>query len=60
MIFPIYKVEIESTGHYGNNIINFIHKNSLELKIFNPLAVNPYHKSITLRKTKTDKLIHKL
>ncbi len=50
------KVGIESTGHYGNNIINFIRKNSLELKIFNPLAVNLYRKAMTLRKTKTDKI----
>ena len=54
--FSNIKVGIESTGHYGNNIINFIRKNSLELKIFNPLAVNLYRKAMTLRKTKTDKI----
>ncbi len=50
------KVGLESTGHYSNNIVNFIKKNSLELKIFNPLAVNLYRKALTLRKTKTDKI----
>lgn len=50
------KVGLESTGHYSNNIVNFINKNSLELKIFNPLAVNLYRKALTLRKTKTDKI----
>jgi transposase len=50
------KIGLESTGHYNNNIVNFINKNSLELKIFNPLAVNLYRKALTLRKTKTDKI----
>jgi len=50
------KVGLESTGHYSNNIVNFIKKNNLELKIFNPLAVNLYRKALTLRKTKTDKI----
>ena len=54
------KVGIESTGHYSDNIINFIEKNSLELKIFNPLAVNLYRKATTLRKTKTDKIDAKI
>lgn len=31
--FSNIKVGIESAGHYGNNTINFIRKNSLELKI---------------------------
>lgn len=50
------KVGLESTRHYSNNIVNLINKNSLELKIFNPLAVNLYRKVLTLRKTKTDKI----
>ena len=50
------KIGLESTGHYSNNIVNFINKNSLKLKIFNPLAVNLYRKALTLRKTKTDKI----
>ena len=54
--FKNIKIGLESTGHYSNNITNFINKNSLELKIFNPLAVNLYRKALTLRKTKTDKI----
>jgi transposase len=50
------KVGLESTGHYSNNIINFIHKNNFPTTIFNPLSTNLYRKSQTLRKTKTDKI----
>lgn len=50
------KVGLESTGHYSNNIINFIHKNKFPTTIFNPLSTSLYRKSQTLRKTKTDKI----
>ncbi len=50
------KVGLESTGHYSNNIINFIHQNSFPLTIFNPLSTNLFRKAQTLRKTKTDKI----
>lgn len=50
------KVGLEATGHYSNNLINFIDKNNLPLVVFNPLIANLQRKATTLRKTKTDKI----
>jgi transposase len=46
---------LESTGHYGNNLVAFLRGTGLEPVVMNPLAVSLFRKSQTLRKTKTDK-----
>ena len=50
------RVELESTGHYSLNFIDFIDSKQLPLNVLNPLSVNLYRKSTTLRKIKTDKI----
>jgi len=47
---------LESTGHYSGNLEAFLRDSGVELVVFNPLQVNLYRKSQTLRKTKTDKV----
>ena len=49
------KAGLESTGHYSGNLEAFLRNSGVELVVFNPLQVNLYRKSQTLRKTKTDK-----
>lgn len=53
--FEEVRVGLESTGHYSTNLVAFIRGNGIEPVIFNPLSVNLFRKSQTLRKTKTDK-----
>jgi transposase len=53
--FSDTKTGLEATGHYSNNILNFLIEKRLCVKVFNPLSVNLSRKSQTLRKTKTDK-----
>lgn len=48
------KVGLESTGHYSNNIIDFLLRENFPVTLFNPLSTNLYRKAQTLRKTKTD------
>lgn len=50
------RIGLEATGHYGLNLIDFIDSKQLPLIVLNPLSVNLYRKSTTLRKTKTDKI----
>ena len=50
------RIGLEATGHYSLNLIDFIDSKQLPLIVLNPLSVNLYRKSITLRKTKTDKI----
>ena len=50
----IVKVGLEATGHYSNNLLNFLISNNLAVYLINPLHSKLYRKSITLRKTKTD------
>lgn len=54
--FDNIKIALEATGHYSYNITSFILDNSLPLAIINPLHSNLFRKSISLRKTKTDKV----
>lgn len=54
--FADIHIGAESTGHYGNNIMNFLLKQNLHVTVFNPLQVNLYRKGQSLRKTKTDKI----
>lgn len=50
------KVGLEATGHYSYNILGFLLDNSLPVFVINPLHTNLYRKSLTLRKTKTDRV----
>lgn len=49
------KVGLESTGHYGYNLVSFLKQSELRTVVFNPLQVTLHRKAVTLRKTKTDK-----
>ena len=50
------RVGLEATGHYSTNLVAFIRDSGIEPIILNPLSVNLFRKSQTLRKTKTDKV----
>lgn len=50
------KVGLEATGHYSNNILNFLTSKGFNVYVINPLQTNLYRKGQSLRKTKTDKL----
>ena len=50
------KVGLEATGHYSCNILGFLLDNGLATYILNPLRTNLYRKSLSLRKTKTDRV----
>ncbi len=50
------KVGLESTGHYGYNLINFLIKQNLKTYVINPLHSTLFRKSMSLRQTKTDKI----
>ena len=50
------KVGLEETGHYSCNILGFLLDNGLATYVLNPLRTNLYRKSLSLRKTKTDRV----
>ena len=50
------KVGIEATGHYSYNLLGFLLDNGLATYVLNPLRTNLYRKSLSLRKTKTDRV----
>ena len=50
------KIGLESTGHYGANLKLFLETNSFSFMEFNPLLINRFVKSKSLRKTKTDSI----
>ncbi|SMC40444.1 IS110 family transposase [Papillibacter cinnamivorans] len=50
------KVGLEATGHYSCNILGFLLDNGLPTYVLNPLHTNMYRKSLSLRKTKTDRV----
>lgn len=50
------KIGLESTGHYGSNLMQFLKANHFDYMEFNPLLIKNFSKSTTLRKTKTDKI----
>lgn len=50
------KVGLEATGHYSYNILGFLLDNGLTTYVLNPLHTNLYRKSLSLRKTKTDRI----
>jgi transposase len=50
------KVGLEATGHYSYNILGFLLNKGLHTYVINPLHTNLYRKSLSLRKTKTDRI----
>lgn len=50
------KVGLEATGHYSYNLLGFLLDTGLPTYVLNPLHTNLYRKSLSLRKTKTDKV----
>lgn len=54
--FSKLKVGLEATGHYSYNLLGFLLDKGLPTFVINPLHTNLYRKSLTLRKTKTDKV----
>ncbi len=54
--FSKVKVGLEATGHYSYNILGFLLDKGLPPFVINPLHTNLYRKSLSLRKTKTDKV----
>ena len=50
------KVGLEATGHYSYNLLGFLLDKGLTTFVINPLHTNLYRKSLSLRKTKTDKV----
>ena len=56
--FPADKIKVglEATGHYSYNILGFLLDCGLATYVINPLHTNLYRKSLSLRKTKTDRI----
>ena len=54
--FAKIKVGLEATGHYSYNILGYLFDKGLTTYLINPLHTNLYRKSLSLRKTKTDKV----
>ena len=50
------RIGLEATGHYGLNLKLFLEKNNYTFMEFNPLLIKEFSKSLSLRKTKTDKV----
>ena len=50
------KVGLEATGHYSYNLLGYLINKGLHTFVINPLHTNLYRKSLSLRKTKTDKV----
>ena len=50
------RVGLEATGHYSYNLLGFLLDYGLPTYVLNPLRTNLYRKSLSLRKTKTDRV----
>ena len=50
------KAGLEATGHYSYNILGYLLDKGLATFVINPIHTNLYRKSLSLRKTKTDKV----
>ncbi len=50
------KVGLEAAGHYNYNLLGYLIDKGLPTYVINPLHTNLYRKSLSLRKTKTDKV----
>ena len=46
---------MEDTGHYALNLLTFLHQKNYQIYTYNPLLIKEFTKSLSLRKTKTDK-----
>lgn len=49
------RIGLEATGHYSNNLVDFLMSKNLNPVVLNPLSTNLFRKGQSLRKTKTDK-----
>ena len=54
--FSQIKIGLEATGHYSYNLLGFLLDKGFSTFVINPLHTNLYRKSLSLRKTKTDKV----
>jgi transposase len=54
--FDNIKVGLEATGHYSYNLLGFLIDKGLTPFVINPLHTTLFRKSLSLRKTKTDKV----
>ena len=54
------RIGLEATGHYGRNLKVFLDKHKYTYMEFNPFLVKKFSTSLTLRKTKTDKVDSRL
>lgn len=50
------KAGLEATGHYSENLLDFLRLSGYDPVIFNPLQVKRFRQSLSLRKTKTDQI----
>jgi transposase len=50
------KVGLEATGHYSDNLLEFLINRGLTTTVINPLHTSLFGKSLSFRKTKTDKV----
>jgi transposase len=50
------RIGLESTGHYGTNLKQFITTSGYTYLEFNPYLTHMFSKALSLRKTKTDKV----
>lgn len=48
-------IGLESTAHYGNNLVEFLVKHKYKVCVINPIQTNTMRKN-NIRKTKTDKI----
>ena len=52
----VRQIGLEATGHYSYNILGYLLDKGLATYVINPLHTNLYRKSLSLRKTKTDRV----
>lgn len=50
-----YLIALEDAGHYAFNLLDFLHEQGAKVYTYNPLLIKVFAKSLSLRKTKTDK-----
>jgi len=50
------KVGLEATGHYSDNLLEFLINKGFATHVINPLHTSLYRKSLSFRKTKMDKV----
>ena len=50
------KIGLEATGHYGQNLKQFLENNGFIFMEFNPLLISRFVRSKSLRNTKTDSI----